>query len=451
MTPVPLPVVAATSGLNVDLGLQGSTFHRLVDELQRDALADIDPRIRASDLRSLKWIACGSVMPRELRWMVDHLNVVAVVDDWHVGEQREDRPVISTEMWIEQIKADPKLATAVLVETPNAYDHFYRVVRCFDAPCANLLQLERLARGAGIQTSKPWTHFTIAFFDEVLASADRLERVAGSLDESFSRLGFYSVLNFRLTRNPTFLRAVTVGEPPAYRKGPREQTDAQVFGFFAYQHDRQFIELGDDEVLVDAGAFDGVSMLQLARATHGKYRRLDVYEPEPAFIEECAAARAAIGERFGAAAAEKIRLHRAGLWSEKTTLEFLADFHADAALRDDYWSPLGAHLVDAGMVATGATARDAVLVPVVTIDAESPDATFIKLEVEGSELRALQGARGTLQANRPKLSIAAYHKPADLHELPEFFASLDLDYALGFRHHHPTQFISSVFYAVPRG
>ena len=444
-----IPCRIATLSPYLDISFQASTFHRLADELRRDALADIDPRIaaRRHDLRTMQWIVCGAVMTHEMRWMAEHFDVVAFVDDWYVGEEREDRPVISTEMWIDRIKADPKLASVVMFETPDEYDHYYRVALCFDAPVVSLLQMERLARAEGVPESKPWAHFSVAFFDEVLTSCDRLERVAAMLDEPFSRLSFYSALNYRLTRNPGFLRAVTVGEAPAYRKDEDERIDAQVFGYFAYQHDRRFIELGADDILVDGGAFDGVSMIQMARATRGKFRRLDVYEPQPSFLEKCKASRTAIGERFGEDVAAKIRLHGAGLWSERTTLEFQADFYADEDLRDPFWSPLGAHLVESGMVdprATGATR-----VPVVTIDDESPDATFIKLEIEGAELRALHGARKTLVANRPKLSIAAYHKPADLFELPEFLGSLDLDYTLGFRHHHPTLFISSVFYAVP--
>lgn len=445
---VPCPIATLTPYL--DISFQASTFQRLTDELRRDGFADIDPRIRdrRDDLRSMQWIVCGADMAHELRWMAEHFDVVAVVDDWCVGEEREGRPVISTEMWIDRIKADPRLASAVLVETPDEYDHYYRVALCFDAPLVSLLQMERLARAEGVPEAKPWAHFSVAFFDEVLAARDRLDRVAAMLDEPFSRLSFYSALNYRLTRNPSFLRAVTVGEAPAYRRDEDDRIDAQVFGYFAYQHDRRFIELGADDILVDGGAFDGVSMIQMARATRGKFRRLDVYEPQPAFLEKCRATRTMIGERFGVDVAEKIRLHGAGLWSERTTLEFQADFYADENLRDTFWSPLGAHLVESGMVEP--LAGGATRVPVTTIDDSSPDATFIKLEIEGAELRALHGAKRTLVANRPKLSVAAYHKPADMCELPEFLASLDLDYTLGFRHHHPTLFISSVFYAVPK-
>ena len=444
-----VPCAIATLTPYLDISFQAATFHRLTDELGRHDFADIDPRIagRRSDLRSMRWIVCGTELPHEVLWMLEHFDVVAFVDDYYEAEELERRPVISTEQWIDRLKADPSLASVVMVETPEAYDHFYRVATCFDAPVVSLLQLERLARAEGVPQSKPWAHFSIAFFDEVLASRDRLERVAAMFAEPFSRLSFYSALNFRLTRNPSFLRAVTVGDAPAYRRDENDRIDAQVFGYFAYQHDRRFIELGETDILVDGGAFDGVSMIQMARATRGRFRRLDVYEPQPAYLEKCATARTAIGARFGDDVAARIHLHGAGLWSERTTLAFQDDFYVDEHLKDDFWSPLGAHLVDSGMVPSRGGVTN---VPVTTIDESSPDATFIKLEIEGAELAALHGAKKTLVANRPKLSVAAYHKPADLTEIPELLASLDVDYTLGFRHHHPTLFISSVFYAVPK-
>ena len=422
-------------------------FHRLTDELRRDGLDDIDPRLRDRDLRSMKWIVCATQMAPEMDWLWEEFDIVAIVDDWWGDEQREGRPVISTDEWVDRVKADPQIGSIILVENADTYDHYCRFARCFDVPVVTLLQLERLARAAGMTWSKPWAHFSIAFFDDVLASHGRLDRVAAGFEEPFSRLSFYSVLNYRLTCNPSFLRAVTVGDHPAYRREAGEPSDAETFGYFAYQHDRRFIELGDDEILVDGGAFDGVSMIQMARATNGRFRRIDVYEPDSSNLAKCEVSRRDIGQRYGEDVAAKIRLHGAGLWSERTTLKFQSDWFADETLRDDYWSPLGAHFVESGLMGPDPGGID---VPVVTIDETSPDATFIKLEIEGCELRALQGARTTLAANRPKMSIAAYHKPEDLWELPEFLAALDLGYSLGFRQHHPAHFISSVFYAVPR-
>lgn len=53
---------------------------------------------------------------------------------------------------------------------------------------------------------------------------------------------------------------------------------------------------------------------------------------------------------------------------------------------------------------------------------------FIKMDVEGAELEVLKGATYTLRAQRPRLALAAYHRPDDLAVFPAFVASLGLEY-----------------------
>ena len=53
---------------------------------------------------------------------------------------------------------------------------------------------------------------------------------------------------------------------------------------------------------------------------------------------------------------------------------------------------------------------------------------YIKLDVEGAELKALRGAEGVLRTFRPTLAVAAYHSESDLIEIPSYLASLDLGY-----------------------
>ena len=62
-------------------------------------------------------------------------------------------------------------------------------------------------------------------------------------------------------------------------------------------------------------------------------------------------------------------------------------------------------------------------------------ATFVKYDVEGSEKQAIDGARQTISAHRPKLSVALYHRNEDMFAIPLQIAGLNRKYRFYMRHH----------------
>ena len=72
---------------------------------------------------------------------------------------------------------------------------------------------------------------------------------------------------------------------------------------------------------------------------------------------------------------------------------------------------------------------------------------FIKMDIEGAEIAALNGASAVIREFRPRLAISGYHKPQDLWEIPNKLKDLNPDYVLAFGHHTPIIW-ESVFYAV---
>jgi hypothetical protein len=53
---------------------------------------------------------------------------------------------------------------------------------------------------------------------------------------------------------------------------------------------------------------------------------------------------------------------------------------------------------------------------------------FLKVDVEGADLGVLEGAADTIREHRPRLAVACYHKPDDLAVLPDYVASLGVEY-----------------------
>ncbi len=64
--------------------------------------------------------------------------------------------------------------------------------------------------------------------------------------------------------------------------------------------------------------------------------------------------------------------------------------------------------------------------------------TFIKMDIEGAEIEALEGAKNTIISQHPKLAICIYHKPEHLYEIPLFIHDLVPEYKLYIRHHSDT-------------
>lgn len=78
-------------------------------------------------------------------------------------------------------------------------------------------------------------------------------------------------------------------------------------------------------------------------------------------------------------------------------------------------------------------------------DIEDP-VTFIKMDIEGGELSALQGAEELIKKNKPKLAICLYHKPFDIFEIPFYLRQIVNKYHFSIRQ-HKRAFSDLVLYA----
>ena len=60
---------------------------------------------------------------------------------------------------------------------------------------------------------------------------------------------------------------------------------------------------------------------------------------------------------------------------------------------------------------------------------------FIKMDIEGAEPYALEGARDTIIKHKPKLAIAIYHSMNDFINIPLWILNLNLGYRIYMGHY----------------
>ncbi|MDA8052957.1 MAG: FkbM family methyltransferase [Deltaproteobacteria bacterium] len=72
---------------------------------------------------------------------------------------------------------------------------------------------------------------------------------------------------------------------------------------------------------------------------------------------------------------------------------------------------------------------------------------FIKMDIEGSEMDALAGAKETITRYKPKLAISVYHKGDDMIKIPMYLKSIVPDYKF-FLRHNKYSWAETVLYTV---
>lgn len=174
---------------------------------------------------------------------------------------------------------------------------------------------------------------------------------------------------------------------------------------FADYYDFDLISCSEDEVFVDLGAYNGDSACSYID-NFGNYKRIYCYEITPASMEEMK---------------EKLKEHQDIIYRNvgvgKKKGEMYLDDHqkADSANR---------------LKQTGKQK-----VEVVTLDEDITEKiTFIKMDIEGCELDAIEGARRHIREERPKLAVCTYHNNHHIWEIPRKLKEYRPDYKLYMRY-----------------
>ena len=182
-------------------------------------------------------------------------------------------------------------------------------------------------------------------------------------------------------------------------------------------------QIEENEVFLDCGAYTGDTAEQVIRRNPA-FSKIVAIEADPKNFERLTRW---IGT-LDAPLAYKVQALKAAVGARRGELHFRASGDEGARLAAD----------------------GDVVVECISLDDLPVDAapTFIKMDIEGSELDGLEGARRIIETHRPLLSICVYHRQNDLWRIPLFIHEIADGYSLFLRPHEPDG-KELVCYAVP--
>lgn len=171
------------------------------------------------------------------------------------------------------------------------------------------------------------------------------------------------------------------------------------------------------EVFVDGGVCDGMSSISFIKWCNGDYKKIFCFEPDEGNIDK-------IIRNFKYWNIEKYEIVNKGIWNKSTTLKFAAQSTANS-------------MVVAGDSLFDVQEDSLSKIEVISLDEAlgGQRVSFIKMDIEGSELNAIEGSRRIIYKHKPKLAISIYHKPEDIWEIPKKILSIRDDYIFYLRHY----------------
>lgn len=177
----------------------------------------------------------------------------------------------------------------------------------------------------------------------------------------------------------------------------------------------------ENEIFVDCGAYVGDTIEKYCRFTGNRYKKIYALEPD---AENFATMKRNLGKT------DKIDMVCSGAWNKRDILCFEPDGSSSCIQQSGNKE-----------------------ISVISIDelVKGEEVSFIKMDIEGAEIPALEGARNTITSNIPKLAICCYHKEDDIVDIYRFLKSIEHNqkgYKMYLRHHSNGAY-ETVFYAIP--
>lgn len=219
----------------------------------------------------------------------------------------------------------------------------------------------------------PLPNFVAGTRDEIQQHQMKWENLRAAFHDDQSKQILDNLLSFRLTGNYASMTS--------YSYRPRDQ-------YF-----EEFLGLGSKEIFVDGGGFDGDTTEVFCRR-YPHYEKVYLFEPSLNNLNKA-----------------RMRL------KDFHALEFVQLGLSDVEGKVWFNSEGGS----ASCISSSGSCQ----IDLTTLDQRvDQKVTFIKMDLEGWELKALQGAKRHILEDHPRLAIAVYHHPSDFWRIFESVKNL---------------------------
>lgn len=168
---------------------------------------------------------------------------------------------------------------------------------------------------------------------------------------------------------------------------------------------KDIFQFTEKEVFVDGGAYTGDTAIEFAELMSNKYKKIYSFEPDKKVFEEYTVKQNL--ENY-------IPINK-GLWDTEDVAYFEMGQDGSSKISEKN------NLTKVELDSIDRVIREEV--------------TFIKMDIEGAEMKALKGASEHIKKYKPKLAICLYHKPEDIIEIPFYIKELVPEYKMYIRHH----------------
>lgn len=299
------------------------------------------------------------------------IDVDGFIDDFSNDEKYLGKPIVK----IDELPEGSMILVVSVYRPKSACSRAKRF-------CNSVLDYFSFYKLSGLELKK--IMYWEGFSEDFEINYDKYNQIYHSLEDEESKIQFERIINFRKN----------------YDINEMAKFDCNEVG----QYFEDFLNLKlDGEVFVDVGAFDGFTTSQFIKHCPN-YKSVYVFEPGLNNLSKT---------KLNLQNFNHITYFPYGLFSRDAIFNFSTDGDASKI------SLVGETEIQVK------TLDSLINVPV----------TFIKMDIEGAELDAIEGARAMIGKYKPRLAISAYHKADDLWKIPALVKSIRPDYKIYLRHY----------------